>query len=60
MFALRVVTSVVSDPDVQSEFQSTFVQQLSDDDIRQSCEITVNEVLSDNATPKPGESEHDE
>lgn len=60
MFALRVVTSVVSDPDVQSEFQSTFVQQLSDDDIRQSCEITVNEVLSDNVTPKPGESEHDE
>ncbi|CAL1295810.1 unnamed protein product [Larinioides sclopetarius] len=43
----RVVTSVISDPDVQSEVESSFVQQLSGDDIRQSCEITFSDTVHD-------------
>ncbi|XP_055948769.1 uncharacterized protein LOC129981785 isoform X4 [Argiope bruennichi] len=47
----RVVTSVISDPDVQSEVESSFVQQLSGDDIRQSCEITFSDTVHDTSRP---------
>ncbi|GFY39983.1 uncharacterized protein TNIN_481711 [Trichonephila inaurata madagascariensis] len=46
----RVVTSVISDPDVQSEVESSFVQQLSGDDIRQSCEITFSDTVHGDST----------
>ncbi|PRD35541.1 UNVERIFIED_CONTAM: hypothetical protein NCL1_11282 [Trichonephila clavipes] len=46
----RVVTSVISDPGVQSEVESSFVQQLSGDDIRQSCEITFSDTVHGDST----------
>ncbi|GFS34058.1 uncharacterized protein NPIL_365731 [Nephila pilipes] len=55
----RVVTSVISDPDVQSEVESSFVQQLSGDDIRQSCEITFSDTIHGDSTVHD-DSEHNE
>ncbi|GIZ03292.1 uncharacterized protein CEXT_163081 [Caerostris extrusa] len=49
----RVVTSVISDPDnAESQVESSFVQQLSGDDIRQSCEITFSDTVHDNSNPE--------